>query len=141
MGTPPITFGSSLERPLPRPTIEIHLTRTPRSFTSKARHEKPSLAGRFAPGRALRWDNGMQLGDCVDRLAWTNQITRFTALDAGEHRAQFTWPGTPEGDLSRKVSNRAGLLFALVSLECSVEGGAVDVEHLGEVVEVHAGVE
>ena len=51
------------------------------------------------------------------------------------------WPGTPEGDLSRKVSNRAGLLFALVSLECSVEGGAVDVEHLGEVVEVHAGVE
>ena len=50
-------------------------------------------------------------------------------------------PGTPEGDLSRKVSNRAGLLFALVSLECSVEGGAVDVEHLGEVVEVHAGVE
>ena len=52
-----------------------------------------------------------------------------------------TRPGTPEGDLSRKVSNRAGLLFALVSLECSVEGGAVDVEHLGEVVEVHAGVE
>ena len=55
-----------------------------------------------------------------------------------KHRSR---PGTPEGVLSRKVSNRAGLLFALVSLECSVEGGAVDVEHLGEVVEVHAGVE
>jgi hypothetical protein len=56
-------------------------------------------------------------------------------------RSSSMRPGTPEGDLSRKVSNRAGLLFALVSLECSVEGGAVDVEHLGEVVEVHAGVE
>ena len=52
-----------------------------------------------------------------------------------------SWPGTPEGDPSRKVSNRAGLLFALVSLECSVEGGAVDVEHVCDVVGVHAGVE
>ncbi len=58
MGTPPITFGSSLERPLPRPTIEIHLTRTPRSFTSKARHEKPSITGQRplgVPGAKSGW--------------------------------------------------------------------------------------
>lgn len=70
------------------------------------------------------------------------QTSLVAAVGASwSHRRWPLGPGTPEGDLSRKVSSRAGLLFALVSLECSVEGGAVHVERVCDVVGVHAGVE
>lgn len=82
----------------------------------------------------VRANRARQLaGELADALA---HCERLTFIVEGDLRAERPAGGQQLGrPLSRKVGSAGGL----VSLECSVEGGAVDVEGVGDVVGVHAG--